>query len=205
MEKVIFISLVDENDNICETKFYVLFNGEKSCYTALSKDSNVITYQGTSYTECLLETMKQLPKQSKIKSFNRVHISNSNKEDITTIKEEISLVWLDSIEDYHLKFELECSFNGTVYKALAFEDFSIALQKLKNLMQVDMNICAYCKHGDFRSDGLEDLRHGWYCFREFEKSDLPWFQREEEFRRAIPNLDAFHWCPMHNKDSRTFI
>ncbi|OXM87391.1 hypothetical protein [Paenibacillus rigui] len=206
-EHLSFIELLDSNNTVVGSKLFVNFRNDSTVYLSLTSGTLSYECQESNYLESLATILSQLPEGYKMKHQNRVAVTSGKGNQLVDITEFVSLTYLSSVDDKVLKFELRCLFDGNMYSVDSTEDFSIALQKLKNKMNVDFNICAFCENGDFMSTGGEDLRHGWYCLREVipRKRLLPWFEREDEFKKAIPNLSAFHWCPKFSLSDKEFI
>ncbi|WP_240421801.1 hypothetical protein [Paenibacillus periandrae] len=206
-EHLSFIELMDNNNTVVDSKLFVNFRNYSTVYLSLTADTLFYESQENTYLEALATIFRQLPEGYKVKLQNRVAVTSGKGNHFIDITELVSLTYLASADDSVLRFEIQCLFNDTQYSAEATEDFSIALQKLKNKMNVNFNICAFCENGDFMSTGGEDLRHGWYCLREVMPRErlLPWFEREDEFKKAIPNLSAFHWCPKFSLSDKEFI
>ena len=158
--------------------------------------------QGYDYRECLIRLLEKLPDPSQITMFDEIATANCGQT--IMIQNTVSLWYSASAEAHILHYVLTTHHKGREISAECYEDFSIALQKLKDAVQEELHICAYCQQSDFMSDGSEELRHGWYCFRNVnEDRSLPWFQRIEDFEKAIPNVDALHWCPKFCKSERS--
>lgn len=95
-----------------------------------------------------------------------------------------------------IQFELTCTYKGNNYQSVGHGDFRIALYDLiKNLDGPVLKTCPCCRFSDHMRYGDEDLRHGWFCFRDLNTDfSLVWYKREDDFERAIRSLSAFHCC-----------
>lgn len=199
-EKAQLIKLIDLEGKVQEVKFYVHFRKSQNVYMSLLSHNMFVECNDYNYTECLVEILKKLPVGYSLKFQSKVNvINNESSFETIVIDEYASLINPEQNEEYwHVNYHLRSTHKGVDYEANATEDYYYALKNLKRDMNLGFSICFYCENADFKSDGSEDLRHGWYCLRELNdrKKDIPWFQREEEFEKAISNVDALHWCPM---------
>ncbi|MFM1652560.1 hypothetical protein ACI7RC_10730 [Brevibacillus sp. B_LB10_24] len=200
-EKIIITKLIDDKGQIQDTNLYVRFRENDTVHMILIGKSLYIESEAGTYVQGLLELMTNLPEGYSHKFLNSVQITNGNSIEIVTIEEYVLVTRQYDPDEPQLKFKLVCEYRGNIFEADAVVDFSIALQALQDKMDISFNICANCSNADFRSTGGEDLRQGWFCLRDVSNrhSDLPWFQREDEFQEAYSNVNAFHWCPMYIK------
>lgn len=204
-EKVIYLDLIGQERKMAG-KLHVHFNDK--CHATLLAEGVDISKTESNYVECLVELLKAIsPEYKQLMLINQIFIkTGKQKLELLEITETVSLKLDVSAEEDVLHFALNCSYGGKEYAAEASEDFSIALQQLKENLPVEFQICGFCVFSDFKSDGSEDLRHGWYCFRENEEIDLdiPWFQREDSFNEAIPFINAFYWCPHFQYSAKAY-
>lgn len=200
-EKIIATKLIDDKGCIQETNLYVRFRENDTVHIILIGKSLYFESESGTYVQSLLELMTNFPEGYLLKFLNSVQTTNGNFKEIVTVEEYIGVTRQYDLYEPQLKIKLVCEYSGKTFEVNAVEDFSIALQALQDKMDVSFNICAFCSNADFRSTGGEDLRQGWYCLRDVlnRHPDLPWFQREVEFQKAYPNVNAFHWCPSYIK------
>ncbi|WP_068777311.1 hypothetical protein [Paenibacillus sp. FJAT-26967] len=161
----------------------------------LAINTQIFCFEGIDYCDCMTKLLKKTNSTLLLEDALFIRTNQASLEKI--IIEEKLFLSTDDLGEETLSFSLGCNYKGIHYNTAAVNDFSIALQDLRNQLQVEFHICAYCLRSDFKSDGGEDLRHSWFCFREVRElnPNKPWFQREDEFDEAIPNVDAFYWCP----------
>lgn len=152
------------------------------------------------FGSCISDLLNEISGDSQLIFENKVFVKGRDgKLKVLVLIETIKNVPEQYSDDITVEYRLECNFEEKKeIDTISNEgDFSIALQKLIDLLDIEMHVCAFCQFADFKSTGGEDLRHGWYCFREIGKVDfdVPWFMREDQFENAIPNVDALYWCP----------
>ena len=200
-EKIIITKLIDDKGHGQDTNLYVRFRENDTVHMILIGKSIFFESKEATYVQSLLDLMTKLPDGYQLKFLDSVQIKNDNSIEIITVDEYIADTRQYDPDEPQLKFRLVCEYRGKTFEAEAVEDFSIALQALQDKMDVSFNICAFCSNADFRSTGGEDLRQGWYCLRDVlnRNPEIPWFQRDEEFQKAYPNVNAFHWCPSYVK------
>lgn len=191
-EKVRFVTVVMNGQTYSNILLFMSFADEY--IMAMNVAGQSLESQGYDYRECMTHLLSKLPDQSQITMFDEIATENCGQT--INLRNTVSLRYSASAGAHILYYVLTTHHQGKEISAECYEDFSIALQKLKDAVQEEFHICAYCRQSDFMSDGAEELRHGWYCFRNVHADrSIPWFQRIEDFEKAIPNVDALHWCP----------
>lgn len=186
-------------------RLFILFDNNK-CKLILNYGGHLFESNSQGFTLALEHLLEQLPEGAKITFVHDIFIKKGLKEEFLTIKEEVGLEYVPGSHTLLIKFDLFTNYEDRLINVSSYEDFGIAFSKLKDELTVKIETCAYCLNGDFKSDGGEDLRHGWYCFRDIKDIDLsePWFDRLEQFEIAIPNMSAFYWCPAFTHKNKTF-
>lgn len=200
-EKVVFTQLIDHEGHTQETNLYIGFTETDTVNLTLIGRAVDIESEESNYVQSLLVLMTKLPEGYRLKFSNSFQIENMDAIEVIKVEELVSVTFDYDPDEPQLRYNLLCHYGGKTFTSESVEDFSIALQALQTKMDINFSICAFCSNADFRSTGGEDLRHGWYCLRDVEnrKPELAWFQREEEFQQAYPNVNAFHWCPSYAK------
>ncbi|GIO04049.1 hypothetical protein J31TS6_00770 [Brevibacillus reuszeri] len=200
-EKVVFTQLIDQEGRTQDTNLYVRFTENDTVNLTLIGRSVDIESEESNYVQSLLTLMTKLPEGFQLKFSHSFQIENMDGLEVINVEEFVSVTFDYDPDEPQLRYNLLCDYGRETFTSESTEDFSIALQALQTKMDINFSICAFCSNADFRSTGGEDLRHGWYCLRDVEnrKPELPWFQREEEFQKAYPNVSAFHWCPRYAK------
>ena len=189
-----FIKIRDEKNSERDSKIYIYYeNGYKF---VLQDGHTEYLGEGDSYTQALSSLLEKMEYDTELVFINKVVVVQEKSKFVIEINECVRRA-LEPFENQKLiEFKLSCNFNGITIATHAFEDFSISFYNLIKQIQGNVECCATCNQGDFKSDGAEDLRHGWFCFRDVDVSlQIPWFERLESFEVAVPNVDAFHWCP----------
>ncbi|NOJ74154.1 hypothetical protein [Paenibacillus alvei] len=196
MKEYINFVEIKQEERIYQCKLFVQFI-DSNCRIILDYNNSMIEGGGDSYTNALESLLGNFQHSTEIRFENYIAVTEGKSKNILKIEEVVKLTDVPYENDLQLEFVLKSNFKDRVITTTSFHDFSIAIGKLVREMNLACESCAYCYYGDFKSDGGEDLRHGWYCFREIQgiNMEVPWFDRIEYFSQAIPNIDAFHWCP----------
>lgn len=204
MEKVLYVKIRNSKE-LSEEKLFVNFLPNK-VQTALSYKGKILEESSINFNYCLLEILAKLEEDFIILFSETAEAIDGGKEKQIIFNVEVQRVF-NQIGDYFtLGFTLKCDLNGRKYEQYAEEDFSIALKKLLNSMNIKLNACFSCAYADFRSDGSEELLNDWYCFRNIGIPQMDtWYNEPEKFMQAIPHLSAFHWCPKFKRRDRPII
>ena len=198
-EKVRFVTMTVGEKVYHNVLFFM--NVDRDISMAIKTADQSFESQGPDFRESLTRLFEKLPEQSKITMVDEIAISSFRQT--LNVQSTISLRYSEDAESDVLHYVLVTDYKGKEISVECEEDFSIPLQKIKNIINAEFHICAYCQLSDFKSDGGEELRHGWYCFRNVDEDlSIPWFERMEGFEKAIPNVDAFHWCPQFCQSTR---
>jgi len=160
----------------------------------------------STYLSALDELLKQLPQNTALLIGHEVTVTQGFNTKLLHVNETVELEYNTNFDYWSLKFTLSCQQGDNTIRVSSYEDFGIVYRMLKDKLSGQIETCAYCSKSDFKSDGGEDLRHGWYCFRENSDLDMsnPWYERLDEFDHAIPNISAFYWCPSFSYKNKTF-
>ncbi|WP_143014400.1 MULTISPECIES: hypothetical protein [unclassified Paenibacillus] len=206
-EYLFFVKMTEENNTCVHSKLYVHFREDGKVFLSLTSDTANVEVVGRNYVDALISLLNNLKEGSIIIFNHTVTASTGDSLEFIEITETVNLSYLPSIDDKMIHFELNCTINNQFFSASAPEDFSIALQKLKNKTNLEFQICAFCNNSDFQSTGGEDLRFGWSCLRNLHQRELslPWYERVHEFEKSTPNLSAIHWCPSFKESDKEFI
>lgn len=190
------VQLADETQNQVLGRLYYLILNEDDISVTLSTNQFELQASGYNFTVSLLELLRKLPHHSKICITHDLIAKQNDSVTLLKLEENISLVFLESIQDYSVQFNLACSIDGITYQSQSIEDFSIAMAELNRKINVNLQMCFNCKFADFKSNGCEDLRLGWYCLRDIGiGNNKKWFEVEDNFGQALPGMSAFYWCP----------
>lgn len=200
--KYIKLQLGDESS---ECRLHVRLGGNQ-CRMSLESDKHSLTIEDYNYTHALISLLQNLSTDASLIFTNKIYGRINGKRQVIEVNEQVKLYYLENDQEYILEFELSYDRNGERCVASSKEDFGIALMKVIRSFEFSLEICASCKNSDFKSDGGEDLRQGWYCFRELDHTRMndPWYEREELFELAIPHKDAFYWCPAFTSSEKVF-
>lgn len=204
-EYVVYIKLyIEENQSDC--RMYVRFLNNGQCRVILSGENLELESIAENYSYALEQLLKKVPKNTEIKIINKLGVINKGEREFIEIEEVVKLCFVPYENDYSLEFTLSCIFDGQHFVTSSFDDFGIALSNLMKKINVLIEACAHCLFANFISDGSEDLRHGWYCFRDIEDANmqLPWYERIDQFKEASPNISAFYWCPSYKFVNKVF-
>ncbi len=202
---LIYIKLnTEENQKDC--RMYVSFLNYGHCRIILNGNLLELECVAGNYSLALEKLLKEFPINTEIQIVNKLGVINKGKREYIEINETVRLSFDPYQNDYSIEFILSCIFDEQHLITSSFDDFGIALSNLVKKINLPIESCAYCLNGNFKSDGSEDLRHGWYCFRDVEDVNLqiPWYERIELFEKAAPNLSAFYWCPSFKYVNKVF-
>ena len=188
---------IEENEEIRSCRMYVQFLSNGQCKIRLDGHNFSEEAVESSYSRSLEALLRELPSGSTLHLNNKIVINKNGFCHVMEISEKVKLSFVPYENDDLIEFILGCTFENQGLIAACFDDFGIAFSNLVKQIGLPVETCAYCHNGDFKSDGGEDLRHGWYCFRDVENANmqLPWVERLKMFSKATPNLSAFFWCP----------
>lgn len=137
--------------------------------------------------------LPQLP-GSWLETSHSVRFQPKESEQISLVKITESAKYLPT--DHRVIFRLTAHHDGRRISSESGE-FELAFNQLTERMSGEFESCYFCRRAAFLSYGGEDLRHDWNCFRDLgidPTSWERWWDHEEEFRLAMKNTDAFHWC-----------
>lgn len=195
---VISIS-IDQRKAICRMSVFIT---EEKCKLVLDFNDGY-SVEAPTYSLALEELLKLQPKDTIISIEHTIFVNFKTVKEPIKLNETVKLEDTPFSQDKVIKFEILFEDDKSVY---AYEDFGIAFKKLSAALQGRIETCAFCSNGDFKSDGGEDLRHGWYCFREVDDVDMrkAWYERLEYFQQAIPGMSAFYWCPKYSYADKIF-
>jgi hypothetical protein len=198
MEKILFLT-VNEASSF-DAKLFLKFI-EDDVFLALEYKDRIISKTADNFNEGLLGIFEEAPQIMSFVFWERADTTSG----FVDVKITIVRKYDQPSDEYVLYFTLQSSLHGNQFEVTAGADFSLALQRLVNQMQIELKLCAYCKYADYKAYGNEELWQDWYCFREIGLSDQPWYEREPSFLLAIPHVSAFHWCPKFEGHGRSIF
>ncbi|MBA9088813.1 hypothetical protein FHR92_005348 [Fontibacillus solani] len=206
MQESLRMVFVSTDMKISKCRLSIFFRGD-CCKLVLDSHKQFIV-ESSNYSSAMEELLIQLPKNTSITMEHEVVLVQNDSRVIIQLAETVELEYIPRYDSKVVKFTL-CHQRGGKQQVCvsSYEDFGIVLGMLDNELFGKFEICAYCSKGDFKSDGGEDLRHGWYCFRKVDNIDMDksWYERLDEFDQAIPNMSVFYWCPKFTYKNKKFI
>lgn len=178
-----------------------IFFGEEYCRLVLDFNKR-ITAVSNNYNTALEKLLLQLPPKTKIIFKHDIFLDHG---EIILINEIIEMSYIENSGETLIKFTL-CVPDEEELCVTGYDDFGIALKALNLKLNRNIETCVYCSKSDFMSNGGEDLRHGWFCFRDVTNVDMskPWYDRIDKFDQAYPNMSAFYWCPEFQYKCKVF-
>ena len=172
-------------------------------YCKLVLDFNEhITVISNNYTTALEKLLLQLPPKTRITFKHDIFLDHG---EIKLINEIVETSYIENSGETLIKFTL-CVSDEEEICVTGYDDFGIALKALNLKLNRSIETCAYCSKSDFMSNGGEDVRHGWFCFRDVIDVDMtkPWYERIDKYEKANPNMSSFYWCPEFQYKSKVF-
>lgn len=205
-EYIISAKLILNETTECALLF-VQFSALGECRLVLSSTLKEIEVRGCDYTSAIKLLLMELPLESQLLIQHSILYDEESKKGILKVEEYVQIKRHEIIEDIVVYYTLSCvDINNIPVSESIDEDFSIVFSKLNERLNLRLHVCANCQFSDFKSDGNEDLRHGWYCFRKFNdyRKDKVWYERLDAFDKAAPNINALYWCPKFSYEKKSY-